>query len=153
MRDTSPFAQRTLPWVRHGARFVLAATFLFAGASKLRDPVAFADEIGNYELMSELAPYLAIVLPMLEVLVGLMLLLAPRLWQRAAALVCGALMVAFTVAASSALVRGLNIDCGCFGGGSGPITWLTLVRNGALLAMCGWLIREPKVASAPELRP
>jgi len=144
--------QRTLPWARHAARLVLAATFLFAGVSKLRDPVAFADEIGNYELLPQLAPYVAIVLPMLEVVAGLTLLLAPRLWQRAAALVCASLMAAFTFAAVSALVRGLNIDCGCFGNGSGPITWLTLARNGALLAMCGWLIWEPRVSDAPESR-
>ncbi len=143
MRRDSPFAQRALPVVSLTARLAIAGIFLFAGASKLRDPTGFAVEIGYYELLPGLAPYVAIVLPMIEVVAGLTLLLAPRLWRRAAAVVCAVLMAAFTFAASAALVRGLNIDCGCFGGGSGPITWLTLVRDGVLLALCGWLIWDP----------
>lgn len=138
------------PVLSFAARLALAGTFLFAAASKLGDPTAFAVEIGHYELLPELAPYIAIALPMIEVVVGLTLLLAPSLWRRSAALVCAVLMAAFTFAASAALIRGLNIDCGCFGGGSGPITWLTLVRDGVLLALCAWLIREPSAAAKLE---
>jgi putative oxidoreductase len=150
VRDASPFPQRVLLWVKLTARLALAGIFLFAGASKLRDPAAFAVEIGHYELLPELAPYVAIVLPMVEVVVGLALMFAPRLWRRSAALICAVLMAAFTFAASAALVRGLDIDCGCFGGDSGPITWLNLVRDGVLLALCGALLWEPSGAPAHE---
>jgi hypothetical protein len=55
-------------------------------------------------------------------------------WRRAGALALAGLLAAFTVAVGSAVLRGLDIDCGCFGTGSGPASWLTVMRNLALLA-------------------
>lgn len=126
-----------LVWI---LRAVLGGLFVFAGAAKLRDPVAFAIEIGNYRLWPELAPYLAATLPAVEIACGLGLLLLPLKWRRSAALaVCG-VMVAFTAAVASTLVRGINIDCGCFGGDSTPVTGLTVARDLALIAMAGGLL-------------
>jgi hypothetical protein len=53
---------------------------------------------------------------------------------RAGALAAAALLAVFTVAVGSAVVRGINITCGCFGAGSGPVTWMTVIRDVALLA-------------------
>ncbi len=132
------------------ARLLIAAIFIYAGASKLQDPAAFATEIDHYELWPELAPYMAVSLPAIEIVLGLSLLVSPRAWRRAAALVCAGLMAAFTFAASAALARGLDIDCGCFGSGSGPITWLTLVRDGALFSACVLLVWDPSGVAAHE---
>jgi hypothetical protein len=63
---------------------------------------------------------------------GVTLVAGPSRWRRAAALGLGCLMVLFTVAAVSALVRGLDVSCGCFGETSAPVTWLTLVQDVAL---------------------
>ena len=142
-----PRAALSITWV---ARLVVAALFLFAGVSKLSDPSGFAVEIDHYELWPELAPYVAISLPAAEVVLGLALLLTSYRWRRAAALGCMVLMAVFTFAASAALYRGLDIDCGCFGGSSGPITWLTIVRDVVLLSACVWLVREPSIVAADE---
>jgi uncharacterized membrane protein YphA (DoxX/SURF4 family) len=121
-------------------RFVLGGVLIVAGALKLRAPGVFATEIANYQLFPFVAPYLAVVLPVVELVVGGALLVAPRAWRRAAALVALALFVQFTVAVAAAYFRHINIDCGCFGTGGGPINALTLVRNVALLSAAGFLI-------------
>jgi putative oxidoreductase len=134
---------RFLPVLSFAARMLMGGLFVFAGAIKLRDPSAFAVEIDHYELWPELAPYLAVTLPVIEIVLGLALWGLPRPWRQAAALGCGLLMSAFTFAAASALARGLDVNCGCFGSGSGPITWLTLVRDGLLLGACVLLVWDP----------
>lgn len=145
-------AKPALFWVTWIARVVVAGLFLYAGLSKLGDPTAFAIEIDHYELLPALAPYLAVSLPVIEIVLGLALLALPPVWRRSAALACAGLMLAFTYAAGSALARGLNIDCGCFGGGSGPITWLTLVRDGALLGACVLLVWDPAARTSAQPR-
>lgn len=115
-------------------RLGLGGLFLVAGVLKLDDPVAFAVEITNYRLGAALAPYLAPTLPVIEIVAGLALVAGPRPWRHAAALLIAGMMAVFTVAVTAAVVRGINIDCGCFGGGSGPVTWGTVARDLVLLA-------------------
>jgi uncharacterized membrane protein YphA (DoxX/SURF4 family) len=124
--------------VGHVLALGLAALFGYAGAAKLRAPRAFAEEIANYQLLPALAPHLAIVLPVLELLVACALL--PPRSRRPAALVASALMAAFLVAVTSVVVRHVDISCGCFGKDSAAVTWLTVARNVALLAACGYLV-------------
>jgi len=121
-------------------RLGLGGLLLLAGALKLRAPVAFATEIANYQLLPALAPYVAAVLPVVELVIGGALVVAPRAWRRAAALGALALLATFTVAVGSAFFRRINIDCGCFGTGGGPITGLTLVRNVVLMAAAAAIV-------------
>ena len=114
-------------------RLALGALFVVTGVLKLGDPTAFAIEIHNYQLFPWLAPVLAATLPAVEIVVGAALLAGPRAWLRAGALASAGLMVVFTVAVGSAVVRGINISCGCFGAGSGPVTLMTVVRDVGLL--------------------
>jgi putative oxidoreductase len=135
-------------------RLGLGALFLLAGALKWRDPAGFAQEIANYHLFPGLAPYLAVVLPAVEITAGLALLAAPLSWRRAAAAALVLVTATFTVAVVSAVVRGLDISCGCFGAGSGRVTWLTVVRNLTLLGAAGWLAwawgRAERAAAPPR---
>ncbi len=126
------------------ARVSLAGVFIYAGVQKLLDPAGFALEISRYELLPEASAYVAAALPGVEVVLGASVLALPALWRRAAALGLLALMLAFTGAALTAIARDLNIDCGCFGEGGGPITWLTIVRDVALVAVCGFLVRDTR---------
>jgi uncharacterized membrane protein YphA (DoxX/SURF4 family) len=121
-------------------RLGLGGLFILAGALKLGDPTQFAIEIGNYRMMQSIAPYLAIVLPTIELVLGLALVIAPRRWRQGAALALVGLLAVFTVAVSQAVGRGINVDCGCFGGQSGPVTALTVVRDLALLAAAGAIL-------------
>jgi uncharacterized membrane protein YphA (DoxX/SURF4 family) len=121
-------------------RLGLGGLFVYTGAIKLADPHAFALEIHNYQLFPVLAPVLAAALPAVEIAVGAALLAGPRRWLRAGALAAAAMMVVFTVAVSSAVARGINITCGCFGAGSDPVTTITVVRDVVLLAASAVLL-------------
>ena len=121
-------------------RLGLGALFVVAGVRKLTDPVQFAIEITNYRLLPQLAPYLAVLLPAVEIAAGAGVVLLPRAWRQASALVLSALLLAFTVAIALALSRGINIDCGCFGGNTGPISGFTVARDLALLAAAAFVL-------------
>jgi len=113
-------------------RLGVGALFIYAGAIKLRDPTAFATEVTNYHFLPSLAPYLAVMLPPVELVVGAGVIVLPAAWRRASALATALLCAMFTVAVAQAAARHINVDCGCFGGGSGPVTWLTVARDVAL---------------------
>jgi hypothetical protein len=121
-------------------RLGLGGLLIVAGALKLRAPVAFATEIANYQLLPAVAPYVAAILPVVELVIGGALVVAPRPWRRGAALAALGLLATFTVAVGSAYLRRINIDCGCFGTGGGPITGLTLARNVALMVVAATIV-------------
>ncbi|MDB6134254.1 MAG: DoxX family protein [Verrucomicrobiales bacterium] len=122
--------------------WLCAAVFGLAAWGKLLDPLAFADSVADYRLI----PWrpgitlTALALPVFEMLLAL--LLVTGRWRRAAVLGMLGLTLIFTMALISAAVRGLNIDCGCSGGGWLPtlsIPW-AIVRNVLLLGAGVWLI-------------
>jgi putative oxidoreductase len=116
-------------------RIALGAVFLYAGAIKISDPQAFAGNIAAYKLLPYFADYLtAAILPWLEVFSGLLLIVGLRV--RAAAAMAIILNVVFMAALAAAMVRGLDIDCGCFKqGGSKTPAWLALARDAVLLSV------------------
>jgi uncharacterized membrane protein YphA (DoxX/SURF4 family) len=122
-------------------RLALGGLLVVAGALKLRAPAAFATEIANYQLFPGAAPYLAAALPLVEVLLGAGLIAFPLAWRRASALGALGLFAMFSVAVGSATVHHINIDCGCFGTGGGPITALTLLRDLLLIGAAILLLR------------
>ena len=126
-------------------RLALGGLLVVAGALKLRDPSGFAVEIANYQLLPALAPYLAAALPVTEILLGLGLAFFPLAWRRSAAIGVGLLLLTFAIAVASAYLRGINIACGCFGGGGDAIGPLTLLRNlGLLVAIAAlWRVDQP----------
>ncbi len=123
-------------------RLLLAGLFFYAGGQKILDPSAFALEISRYELLPQYAGYAAATLPAAELLVALGIVFFPAGLRRPAALAAAGMLVGFTAAAASAVLRGLDIECGCFGEGSGQVTWLTLGRNLVLLAVSIALVRQ-----------
>jgi len=136
-------------------RLGLGGLLAVAGLLKLRDPSGFAAEIANYQLLPALAAYPAAILPATELVLGLSLMAAPAPWRRAATVGVAILFVLFTIAVGSAYARGINIACGCFGGGGAAIGPLTLLRNLALLLGIAalWTLdasrrRPPSVAPA-----
>lgn len=120
----------------------LAALFIYAGAAKLGDPLEFADTIAAFAILpAALVTLLALALPIFELGCGL-LLLVPRT-MRIGALAVALISVVFFSALLSALLRGLVLDCGCFGSGapSRPRMWLELgldamVFSGSLFVYC-----------------
>ena len=127
-------------------RLAIAALFLFAAVTKLVDPSSFAQQIANYQLTPWLATaVLSVFLPALELSVGVCLLLGR--WESGALAWVAVLLIIFSGALLSAIVRGLSIDCGCFGRSiENTGTLWPLIRNLGLLAVTGflWFSRKKK---------
>jgi uncharacterized membrane protein YphA (DoxX/SURF4 family) len=95
-------------------RILLASLLGYTGVTKLPAAWTFAEMIANYQIFPAQANQLAaVVVPWCEVLCGILLLCG--VWIRPAAMVSALLFAGFAVAVSSALGRGLDIECGCFG--------------------------------------
>lgn len=112
------------------ARVALGAIFIAASADKLIHPKAFAEVIVNYRLLPGLLVNpAAVILPWLELIVGLALVFGPG--ARGAGLLALLLMSAFAGALGFNLARGLDVACGCFraSASSSPATLLTLGRD------------------------
>ncbi len=129
------------------ARLVTGGVWIAAGLIKLPDPAASVRAVRAYDLLPESAVTLVgHGLPLLEILVGL--LLVAGLLTRPAAVVSALLLVAFVIGIASAWARGLEIECGCFGGGgakegvSSAYPW-EIARDIGLLALSGWLVWRP----------
>jgi putative oxidoreductase len=122
-------------------RIVLGALFVFAGATKAYDPGAFAIEIQRYQIVPwMLGALTSVYLPWLEILAGALLFL--KRFERGALLVITLLLLVFTLALASAMLRGLSIDCGCFGKAfTATGTTIPLLRNLLLLVFTGILWR------------
>ena len=108
----------------------LAAVFLYAGLGKVGDPLQFADSIAAFAILPAafISP-LALSLPPFEIACAV-LLVWPRT-RRVGALAVVLISILFFTALLSALLRGLTLDCGCFGIGapSRPRMWLELGLN------------------------
>jgi len=94
-------------------RIALGVIFIYAALLKIADPVAFAGSVAAYKMLPYFANYLvAAVLPFVELVCGLLLVCGYRV--KSGALIIGVMNLVFMVALASAIVRGLDIDCGCF---------------------------------------
>jgi putative oxidoreductase len=95
-------------------RLVLGGLFVYAGVVKVLDPLDFAQNIRNYQLVGQSLSFLAAVtLPCLEILAGAFLIAG--IWKRGASLVISGLLVFFIALTAVTMARGLDVDCGCFG--------------------------------------
>jgi putative oxidoreductase len=107
--------------LRHAIALSLAAVFLYAAWFKIRDPNGFATDLRNYKHSPGWSVHpMAIVAPWWEVTAALAVLLPS--WRRAGALLLAVMGVVFLVSVSQALIRGLDISCGCFGHTEGHAT-------------------------------
>ncbi len=96
-----------------GLRTVLGFIFVIASIEKMADPAAFATSIGNYKLVSSsIALFVATYLPWIELLAGLGILFG--IFSRGSSLLILIMLVVFTAGIVSAVMRGLDISCGCF---------------------------------------
>lgn len=132
----------------HSSRLVLAAVFIYSGYIKADDPVAFAGQVANYQLLPYAWNYLvATTLPYLELLCGFLLLFNQRV--RPAVSVLFVLNLFFMLVLSSAIVRGLDIDCGCFNPDAetktSPLYALWRDAGLLLLMISTWMLRYRQV--------
>jgi uncharacterized membrane protein YphA (DoxX/SURF4 family) len=91
----------------------LGVIFIYAGVGKVLNPINFAHDIDNYRMLPYvLVSLMAIILPWVEIIAGLLLIFGRFLLG--SSFVFMAMNLVFIIAISAALARGLDIDCGCF---------------------------------------
>lgn len=139
---------RDVKVVAAALRLLLGATLLGAGLPKVGQPEVLLTTIEGYRLVpATLTGILAVVLPWLELATGL--LLTAGLWVRASAGIAAALFAVFLIAVLGALLRGIDISCGCFGSHSARVGFPTLILDLAGLCSALVVIRRHPAPSVP----
>ena len=109
-------------------RLGLGAMFIYSAWSKLQDPRVFQTMVDNYRLLPAcMTALFSVTMSMAELLVGAMFLFTK--WTREAAFATVVMLAMFLVALAQALIRDLDISCGCFGD----------AEHGASVGMAGLL--------------
>jgi uncharacterized membrane protein YphA (DoxX/SURF4 family) len=136
------------------ARMIVGVVWLVAGGIKLLDPSASVRAVRAYELLPEtVVPLVGYLLPAVEVAIGMMLLIG--LFTRWAALASAVLFAVFVAGIVSVWIRGISIECGCFGGGGAKADatedypW-EIARDLGLLLLSAWLIYRPTTPVAVD---
>ncbi|MGW1076777.1 MauE/DoxX family redox-associated membrane protein [Streptomyces sp. NPDC002537] len=151
-RDAAPRSVKSslkkhAPWISTAVRFGLAATWFWAGCEKLLNADASVEAVRAYHVLPDgLVADVGFGLPAFELCLAV--LLAVGLCTRFTAALSAVLLVLFMAAIAQAWVRGMSIDCGCFGGGGEVDPSRTryvqeLLRDTGFLTMSTWLIWRP----------
>jgi uncharacterized membrane protein YphA (DoxX/SURF4 family) len=145
------------PWIGLFARLILGGVLFIAGYLKVSAPDKSQMAVRAYEMLPiSVANALGLILPFAEVAIGALLILGSL--TRAMAALGGFTMVIFIIAISQAWARGLNIDCGCFGGGGavepGQTKYLQeILRDAGLAFLAAYLIRYPLTKFSVDKKP
>lgn len=94
-------------------RLIIGGIFVYASIDKISNPGDFAKAVKNYDMLPlNLVNFMAIVIPMVELVAGLMLIFG--IYVKGSAASISILLVVFLIGLTQALIRGLDINCGCF---------------------------------------
>jgi uncharacterized membrane protein YphA (DoxX/SURF4 family) len=118
------------------SRLALAAIFIYSAYAKLKVPwFVFAASIDSYRMLPSGATiWIAKTLPWFELALGALLVIGFRVkWV---AIACGVLLAGFWLSMLRAYLKGMDIDCGCFGPGE-RISILTLLRDSLMVILAG----------------
>ncbi len=119
---------------------LLGGILVYSGVEHLVNPYIFLRSITNYAILPAAACYwAAYFLPFIQLIVGTCLVFG--LFEFASTTTSFVLFSTFFIAQTTALVRGLNIDCGCFGSNSSPITATSVAFVFALCVASAVLVR------------
>jgi putative oxidoreductase len=128
-------------------RLALGGIFLAAAWFKLRPPKNalamsgpqdFSNAIKAFklDLPDAMVRFTTSAVPWTEAICAILLILG--FWTRAAAALIALMTTLFTALVASAVMRKLNIECGCFGDRglicTGPVGWCKVLENGLLIA-------------------
>lgn len=109
-------------------RLYIGGIFIYASLYKINYAVEFTETIANYQLVPYWSVnFLAVTLPWLELICGLMLVAGFR--AKSATVILGILMFMFTVAVLVNVLRDAPINCGCFSTSDDLIGWNTVLRD------------------------
>jgi uncharacterized membrane protein YphA (DoxX/SURF4 family) len=116
------------------SRVILGGIFIYAAVGKILYPADFSEAITNYQLVPVMFTNLiAIVLPWVELVAGLLLLNGLR--TQSGNVIIFLMVCVFSFGAVQALIRGLDINCGCFTEASRRVGLIFLAEEAALFLM------------------
>ena len=122
-------------------RIILSVVFIYAGMEKISDPAGFSDSINNYKILPLFTVnFLAIILPWIELIAGVLLLFGIKVKENS--FIISVLLSIFIIAIVISLIRGLNIDCGCFGTFSGSKVGIYKLIENSLLLIAGYALMK-----------
>jgi len=129
-------------WTERIGRWILGVIFLYAAITKILDPAGFAADISHYALLpNSMVNATAVILPWIEAIVGLAMLAGFA--ADGATLFVSLILFLFLAALGQAFVRGLDINCGCFGHTDAKEGLLVpIVRDTILLALAAWIFLQ-----------
>ncbi len=133
---------------------MIAGIFVWAGVAKVGDPLTMADTVRNYEIIDDpWAIWVAVCLPWLEILCGVAIFF--RVLYAGALFLLGFMLLGFMAAIASAWIRGLNVECGCFGSTERSASYQVILLQdaGMLLIVLGlgwWEWRRNRRGAVPE---
>ena len=128
-------------WVYHLCRVLLGLVFVYASYDKILHPQAFAESVFNYQILPDaFVNLIALILPWLELLLGLCLIAG--VWLPGATVAGTGLLFFFLGLLVYNQIRGLVIHCGCFSTetSEGPAGLGTILRDIGFLAVSLYLL-------------
>lgn len=114
-------------------RALLGGVFIYASLDKIVHPEEFARAVANYKVLTSplLVNLVAVCLPWVELTAGVLLLAG--ILPRGAATVLAGLTLMFIMLIAVTMIRGIDIECGCFGGSLATKVGLNLLIRDVLL--------------------
>ena len=132
------------------AALALGTVFLYAGTVKLGDPWTFLGSLPAYGVPSGLRLPITLIMPTIEVVLGIMLLIGWRT-RIVAAAVAGVLVV-FAGAIAYGWAMGTLQECGCFGPGLKRTPPQALAMDAVFFALAALGITWAPIDTAPFSR-
>ena len=122
-------------------RIFLGALFIYSAINKVGDPRGFGVAVRLYEIIPvPLSNLFALSVAWGELVAGVLLVFGVQTRKAAAAILW--LILSFVIAITITIVRGLTVDCGCFGNEGGHSTGYGLIiRNLFLMVTAIMVIR------------
>jgi uncharacterized membrane protein YphA (DoxX/SURF4 family) len=118
------------------ARLLLGVVFIWSSFGKLQYPHDFLSTIYSYGVVgSKIGLLMAVLLPWLEMLVGVCLFAG--IWLGSSSFIAAMLLAMYLAAQAIVLWRGLRVGCGCFTvfEHESEVSWLTIMRTSILLSL------------------
>lgn len=143
------FVRSWWPWISIVARLVVGIVWIVAGYLKLEDIDDSIRSVRNFQILPEaLVPTVGRGLPIFEVVIGALLVIG--LGLRVTGVLSSLLQVAFIIGIASAWARGLEIECGCFGGSGSLVQDASAKYPWEIARDCGLLILSVLIAVWPR---
>ncbi|MDI6766592.1 MAG: MauE/DoxX family redox-associated membrane protein [Bacteroidota bacterium] len=116
------------------SRLILGVIFIVASIDKIALPELFALNVQAYKILPiSLVNIIALIIPWMELICGIFLI--SGVFVRSSSVILSGLLVVFIILIFSALLRGLKIDCGCFGSANTPVSWMRIIEDFGLLLL------------------